>query len=295
LKAQLKAASEAKVELSALVARQIMSDAELQQISSTRAQLQRSFAAATAKRGQLANAMYELEVQSQQASDRAEKMLTIYKNKAGKLGLIPRAPEPFEHIDFSQTINGGAAHVASIHPDPTVEIKPALIQLKKNAIAHRLGLTDQVLSVEEKLAKLTETLQEKKENLHTLETSVQQLAKQLEDDKDKFGAEVARLNEQIDVILKRVAEAESTIESSRMSIDHEIQALRVRYDETQERISKLTKENVDEMNSMLTFIVSYRERIAEKTLQLKQLSESTGGTNIMSLTSTTNTTHTSQS
>jgi len=293
--AQLKAASEAKVELSALVARQNMSDAELQQISSTRAQLQRSFTAATAKRGQLANAMYELEVQSQQASDRAEKMLTIYKNKAGKLGLIPRAPEPFEHIDFSQTINGGAAHVASIHPDPTVEIKPALIQLKKNAIAHRLGLTDQVLSVEEKLAKLTETLQEKKENLHTLETSVQQLAKQLEDDKDKFGAEVARLNEQIDVILKRVAEAESTIESSRMSIDHEIQALRVRYDETQERISKLTKENVDEMNSMLTFIVSYRERIAEKTLQLKQLSESTGGTNIMSLATTTNTTHTSQS
>jgi SMC interacting uncharacterized protein involved in chromosome segregation len=181
---KLKAASANKTELSALVARQNMSDVELQQISSTRAQLERSSAAATAKRGQLSEAMYELEVRSTLASDRVEKMLTTYKSKAVKLGLIPRAPEPFEHVDFSQTINGGAADVANMLPDPTVEIKPALIQLKKNAVAHRLGLTDQVLSVEEKLANLTETLQEKRENLQILETSVQQLAKRLEDDKE---------------------------------------------------------------------------------------------------------------
>ncbi|KNZ58383.1 hypothetical protein VP01_193g5 [Puccinia sorghi] len=298
MEAKLKETSKVKAELSALVARQNISEMELQQISSTRAQLERSLAAATAKRGQLSESMYDLEVRSTLASDRVEKTLTIYKNKAVKLGLIPRGPEPFEHLDFSQTINGGAADVASMLPDPTVEIKPALIQLKKNAVSHRLGLTDQVLSVEEKLANLTEILQEKRENLQILETSVQQLAKQLEDDKEKFAAETSRLNEQIDNIIKRFTEVESTIEKSRMTVDQEIQALRVRFDETQERVSKLTKDNVDEMNSMLAFIVSYKERVGDKTSQLKLLSESTGGTSaIHTLAGSTNhadssTTHT---
>ncbi|PLW11020.1 hypothetical protein PCANC_19460 [Puccinia coronata f. sp. avenae] len=287
METKLKAASANKTELSALVARQNMSDVELQQISSTRAQLERSSAAATAKRGQLSEAMYELEVRSTLASDRVEKMLTTYKSKAVKLGLIPRAPEPFEHVDFSQTINGGAADVANMLPDPTVEIKPALIQLKKNAVAHRLELTDQVLSVEEKLANLTETLQEKRENLQILETSVQQLAKRLEDDKEKFASEMGRINEQIETIVKRAAESESTIEGSQVTIQREIQALRVRLDETEERVSKLTKENVDEMNSMLALIVAYKERVGDKTSQLKLLSESTGGTSLISLGSST--------
>ncbi|WAQ84499.1 hypothetical protein PtA15_5A69 [Puccinia triticina] len=277
IEAKLRESQKRKAELATLVAKQNISDVELQQISSTRAQLERSSATAAAKRSQLEETNLDLEVRSTQASDRVEKMLTIYKNKAVKLGLIPRAPEPFEHLDFSQTVNGGAADVANMLPDPTVEIKPALIQLKKNTIGHRLGLTDQVLAVEEKLANLTETLQEKRENLQISETSVQQLTKRLEDDKEKFAAETNRMNEQIDSILKRVTETESTIENSRMTIEHEIQALRVRLDETEDRISKLTKDNVDEMNSMLGFIVSYKERIGEKTLQLKLLSESTGG------------------
>ncbi|EFP81375.2 uncharacterized protein PGTG_06996 [Puccinia graminis f. sp. tritici CRL 75-36-700-3] len=269
-----------KAELAAVVAKQNISDAELQHISSTRAQLERSSAAAQAKHSQLKEAMLDLEVRSTQASDRVEKTLTMYKSKAVKLGLIPRAPEPFEHLDFSQTVNSGAADVFDMLPDTLIDIKPALIQLKKNAIVHRLGLTDQVLWVEEKLANLTETLQEKRENLHTLETSVQQLAKQLEDDKEKFAAEIGRMNEQINAVLKRVTDTESTIETNRITIGREIQALRVRFDETQERLSKLTKDNVDEMNSILGFIVSYKERIAEKTLQLKHLSESTGGPSI---------------
>ncbi|OAV86323.1 hypothetical protein PTTG_09843 [Puccinia triticina 1-1 BBBD Race 1] len=115
-------------------------------------------------------------------------MPTIFKDKAVKLGLIPRAPEPFEHLDFSQPVNSGGADVANMLPDPTVDIKPALIQLKKNTIAHRLGRTEQVLAVEEKLANLTEILQEKRERLQISETSVQQLTKRVEDDKEAGGS-----------------------------------------------------------------------------------------------------------
>ncbi|EHS63021.1 uncharacterized protein PGTG_21313 [Puccinia graminis f. sp. tritici CRL 75-36-700-3] len=124
--------------------------------------------------------MLGLAVRSTQASERVEKTLRIYKNKAVKPGLIPCAPEPFEHLDFIQTVNSGAADVVDMFPDTLIDIKPALIQLKKNAIDHRVGLTDQVLLVEDKLATLTETLQEKREHMQILETSVQQL---LEDHK----------------------------------------------------------------------------------------------------------------
>ncbi|KAA1119139.1 kinetochore-associated Ndc80 complex subunit ndc80 [Puccinia graminis f. sp. tritici] len=124
--------------------------------------------------------MLDLEVRSTQASHRVEKTLRIYKNKVVKPGLILRAPEPFEHLDFIQTVNSGAADVVDMFPDTLIDIKPALIQLKKNAIDHRVGLTDQVLLVEDKLATLTETLQEKREHMQILETSVQQL---LEDHK----------------------------------------------------------------------------------------------------------------
>ncbi|KAI9609582.1 hypothetical protein H4Q26_007542 [Puccinia striiformis f. sp. tritici PST-130] len=235
--ARLREVSKKKKELAVLVAEQNISDAELQQISSTRAQLERQVAAAEARRTQLRGPLDELQVRSSQAADRVEKQLTSYKNKAVKLGLIPRGPEPFEHVDFTQTVNGGAAAVADMLPDPTVEIKPALIQFKR-------------------------------------------MRSQLEDDKEKFASEIGRINEQIDNIHRRVTETESTIENSQMTIEHEIQALRVRYDETQERVSKLIKDNVDEMNSILGAIVSYKERIAEKTSQLKLLSESTGGSSI---------------
>lgn len=275
--AKLVEASKRKAELALAVDKQNISDVELQQISSTRSQLERSSAAAATKHLQLNESMLDLEIRTQQASDRVEKLLTTYKNKAVKLGLIPRAPEPFEHLDFSQSVNGGAADVANMLPDPTKDIKPALIQLKKIAIDHRLGLTDQVLSVEEKLANLKEALQEKRENLQILENSVQHLAKQLEDDKEKFALEASMMNEQIETIVRRTTETESTMENDRMTVEHEIQALRVRFDETQERLNKLTKDNVDEMNSMMAFILSYKERIKENTLQLKNLSESTGG------------------
>ncbi|KAA1123304.1 kinetochore-associated Ndc80 complex subunit ndc80 [Puccinia graminis f. sp. tritici] len=134
---KLRESQKKKAELAVVVAKQNISDAELQHISSTRAQLERSSSAAQAKPSQLKEAMLDLE------------------NKAVKPGLIPRAPEPSEHLDFIQTVNSGAAD-------------PALIQLKKNAINHRLGLADQVLLVEETLANLTETLQEKRENLQIL-------------------------------------------------------------------------------------------------------------------------------
>ncbi|CAH7666999.1 HEC/Ndc80p family-domain-containing protein [Phakopsora pachyrhizi] len=266
-----------KAELMVKVDKQNISDVELQQISSTRSQLERSSAAAATKRLQLTESMLDLEIKTQQASDRVENLITAWKNKAVKLGLIPRAPEPFENVDFSQSVNGGTLDVSSMLPDPTVEIKPALIQLKKDAIDHRLGLTDQVLGVEENLANITESLQEKRETLQSLEDSVQQLAKQLEDDKEKFMIEINMMNEQTESIIRRANEIESSIENNRLTIDHEIQALKVRYDETKERIAKLTQDNVNEMNSLLTFIVSYKEQIKEKTLQLKHLADSAGG------------------
>ncbi|MBW0498270.1 hypothetical protein O181_037985 [Austropuccinia psidii MF-1] len=277
--AKLKEASKQKAELVAKVDKQNISDVELQQISSTRSQLERSSAAAATKHLQLTESMMDLEIRTQQASDRVEKILTSWKNKAVKLGLIPRAPEPFEHVDFSQNVNGGASEVANMLPDPTVDIKPALIQLKKNAVEHRLGLTDQVLSIEEKFANLTDTLQEKKETLQTLESSVQEFAKQLEDEKEKWAMELNMLNEQVETILRRSNEIESTMENDKMSIRHEVQAYKVRLDETQEKIAKMTKDNVDEMNSTLSFILNFKERVKEKTLQLKTLSESTNLSN----------------
>ena len=98
--------------------------------------------------------------------------MTIYKNKSMKLGLIPCSPEPFEHLEFSQTINGDAADVASMLPNPNVDIKRAFMQLKKNTVGHCLGLTNQFLSVEGNLKNVTKTLQEKRENLQILETPV---------------------------------------------------------------------------------------------------------------------------
>jgi hypothetical protein len=41
------------------------------------------------------------------------------------------------------------------------------------------------------------------------------------------------------------------------------------------------------MNSMLALIVAYKERVGDKTSQLKLLSESTGGTSLISLGSST--------
>ncbi|KAH9817116.1 HEC/Ndc80p family-domain-containing protein [Melampsora americana] len=267
-----------KADLLVKVEKQNISDAELQQISSTRVQLERSAAAAATKHLQLTEAMMDLEIKSSQASDRLEKLITSYQNKAVKLGLIPRAPEPFDEIDFSQSVNGGSDQL----PDPTIEIKPALIQLKKNAIESRLGLTDQVLSMEEKLLNVNETEQEKRESLQVLEMSVQELTKQLEEDKEKFSLEMSMMNEQTESLLRRIHELQSVRENNQLTLKHEVEALKVRYSETKRRIAQLTKENVDEMNSTLGVIIRHKESIREKTRMLKSLADSMGDSNLMS-------------
>ncbi|KAG0147273.1 hypothetical protein CROQUDRAFT_43174 [Cronartium quercuum f. sp. fusiforme G11] len=265
-----------RAELAAKVEKQNITDIELQQISTTRTQLERAAAAAQTKRLQLTESMMDLEVKSSQASDRLEKMVTSYQNKAVQLGLIPRGPEPFDHVDFSQSVNGGAAEIEQMLPDPTVEIKPALVQLKKQAIESRLMLTDSVLSMEEKVLHVTENGQEKRENLQVQELAVQELTKQLEEDKEKFATEMNMMNEQTESILRRVNESESTRKNARMTMEHEIQALRVRYSETKRRIAQLTKENVDELNAMLGQIIRHKESVHEKTEMLKALAESMG-------------------
>ncbi|EGG07158.1 uncharacterized protein MELLADRAFT_116381 [Melampsora larici-populina 98AG31] len=275
---KLKDLSHKKADLLVKVEKQNISDAELQQISSTRVQLERSAAAAATKHLQLTEAMMDLEIKSSQASDRLEKLITSYQNKAVKLGLIPRAPEPFDEIDFSQSVNGGSDQL----PDPTIEIKPALVQLKKNAIDSRLGLSDQVLSMEEKLLNVNETEQEKREGLQVLEMSVQELTKQLEEDKEKFSLEMSMMNEQTDSLLRRIHELQSVRENNQLTLKHEVEALRVRHSETKRRIAQLTKENVDEMNSTLGVILRHKESIGEKTRMLKSLADSMGDSNLMS-------------
>lgn len=172
---KLKEATQRRTELATRVEKQNITDVELQQISSMRTQLERQSAAAATKHLQLTESMMDLEVKSSQATDRLEKLITSYMDQAISCGLVPRGPTPFEHVDFSLELGSEIG---------MEEIRPSLVQLKKNSIQERLSSTDQVILTEEKVLRLNETFQEQRESLESLETSVVQLAKRLEEDKE---------------------------------------------------------------------------------------------------------------
>lgn len=153
-------------------------------MNADRNKLQANTKAAADRHQELFETSGNLEIKVQNVSDGIEKLITTYKTKAFALELIPRGPSPFEDVDFNQALNGAAADLADMVPDPQAEVKPALTRLKKMTMDQRREVGDQVLAMEEKLTAIGEVILEKKELHGSAEAQVDHVTTQVNEAKE---------------------------------------------------------------------------------------------------------------
>lgn len=114
---------------------------------------------------------YALEIDLQKQLNSASNVCTIYEAKATALGLLPGPTEGYEHVDFSQEINGAVENPV---PDCTSEVKPAIAALRNKTRVEVSRLNGEDVVMEERITRVNEALAELREVVEGGEAELEQ-------------------------------------------------------------------------------------------------------------------------
>lgn len=151
-------------ETSEAVKAQGFTPVEIQEMTTERAKLTANQTLANKKQQALLEKTLSLEIQLQKRIDKAQALTGTYDTKAQSLGVLPRPPDGYEHVNFAQEVQGAAENPV---PDCLTFVKPALTELKAKDKA-AWGVTDgEDVVLEERITRLNEALSELKEVCQT--------------------------------------------------------------------------------------------------------------------------------
>lgn len=167
---QEKAATLERKKLSKIVEEQNLSEVDVQRLTSDRQTLDAKLKTARIEKEEKSRRAYDLEIKRSQAFNVIERLVDEYEAKATKLGLIPEAPKGYEHIDFLQELNGAASSPASMVPDCTSQIKPAIGRLRQDTTAARREEEERALGLEEECTDLRDRITTKYAECEEAET-----------------------------------------------------------------------------------------------------------------------------
>lgn len=176
---QEKGAVSERERLTRTVEEQNLSEVEVHRLTSDRQSLDVNLKRARSEREEKSRRTYDLEIKRSQAYSMIERLVEEYENKAAKLGLIPNPPKGYEHLSFYQELNGSAATPASMVPDCTSTIKPAIGRLKQDTMGVRRAEEERVLSIEEELGDLKDKTRALFEECEEAETRYKALLAEL--------------------------------------------------------------------------------------------------------------------
>lgn len=180
LEQQEKAAIAERKKLAQIVQEQNLTEVDIHRLTSERQELDAKLRTARAEKEEKLRKAYDLEVKQSQAFGVMERRVEEYEAKATKLGLIPKPPPQYEHIDFQQGLNGAAPNPAGMVPDCTSQIKPAIARLKADSVKDRHEVEEQVMGAEEDLAEINARISVKDAESYETETRLKNQLAELE-------------------------------------------------------------------------------------------------------------------
>ncbi|KAI5479353.1 hypothetical protein MNV49_003687 [Pseudohyphozyma bogoriensis] len=257
--------------LNASIQSQGMTPAEISQLSTERAQLAANQAAIQKKQQQKLEATMSLEIELQKRLDRANNLITSYTTKAEGLGVLPRGPEGYEHIQFEQELNGAADNPV---PDCLREVKPALMELRGKAKQVGAETAEADLELEEKITELKETIAELKEGWENDEVVLEQVEGRNTALKDLAGTEFNAANSELEALMTQVSQLQSTAGNM-------LATAQARYDQRVKELEQeeiLTNEvrtaNREALEVALEDLLTYKQSVIEYTEALDRVAQS---------------------
>lgn len=150
-------------------------------MNSERTNLQQALAQANQKQETILKKSYDLEIDLQRGLENTAQLCATYELKATAIGVLPTPPEGYEHVNFTQELNGAADNPV---PDCQTLLRPALLQFKAKAKAECSKLNEDDVILEEKITRTKETIAELKESFEADEMEMDQADKDVQDAKE---------------------------------------------------------------------------------------------------------------
>lgn len=155
-----------------------MTEGEVQNLSTQRANLSHSLQAITTKHQTLQTKSLNSEIELTRALSSAEALCANYTSKAEALGLLPFPPDGYESINFEQEINGAIENPVM---DCLTFIKPALVELRTKAKEGFTKTQSESIVLEEQITREKESIGELKEESETHDSELKNEEAQLRD------------------------------------------------------------------------------------------------------------------
>ncbi|KAI5477660.1 hypothetical protein MNV49_006046 [Pseudohyphozyma bogoriensis] len=258
--------------LQTAVRAQGMSPTEVAHLSSERAKLAEAQASINKKQGAKLETMGHLEIELAKKLERANRMIARYQTKAEVLGVLPRAPEALEHVQFEQEVNGAMDNPVSELKD----VKPAMVELRKKE-KEKLAKTGEAdLELEEKITEIKEVLRDLKETLENDEEMLRQLETMNVALKENVNTELTTTNNELESLAKQVYELYSTA-------GHPLAIAQARYDQ---RVKELEQEgtlanevrtaNRAALEHEIEELIAYKQHVCDRLPELMNAAERQG-------------------
>lgn len=285
---------EEKATTQADVDAQGLTPADIDRMNTEREKLSRGLAQTTQKLGESQGRLNERESDAQTKLEALERAVSRYNTLAYQIGIIPAsapnaAGKSFElEIMPTRTSKGesdkllldaqsGYQPAQLLNRDLRHDIKPALSQLKLDITARIHRAQDENIRMQEAIEKVSETLEDRKEEIDTLEARVASANAEYMDVKENTQAETNASNAECEKLEAKLQRMRVDMSRGALELEQRVQSVTIEHDQLQyaqqalrEKLHSETQRVIEEVIAfklhIQTNLANYEERV-EQALQ----------------------------
>ncbi|KAK9760744.1 kinetochore-associated Ndc80 complex subunit ndc80, partial [Basidiobolus ranarum] len=196
---KLTQSEEDKAILQKQVDEQQVSIIDMERMNTERDQLTKTLKSVNAKLDEVNQISWEKEIESLKKLDDVERAIQEFNSSSYRLGLIPSESPYANGTEFEIKLNQHATRIEEmVSVDIKNVIRPALVDLRSNLNGSLHHTEDEAIALQENLDHLTEVVNDKVEELKSLESRIQRLVAQYQDEKEAASKENSTGNTEMD-------------------------------------------------------------------------------------------------
>ena len=259
---ELEVTNKEKDELQFIVDNQEVSPADVDRMNAEREQLSRQIEQLTEKNTEMEKLIWDREIATQKKLDEVDKVSQDFNARAYRLKLVPRTAAYADGEDFELKLNNHAQRPDEmVNLDLRGSVKTSLMDLRSKLKNHILKCEDDCLMLKEKLDSLLESINEKLEDIRTVEARLQHAHEQYAADREQSEAEMQMKKDEIEQIERELRK--SKLEGTKVLFEaQKVERTLARdYDDAVRRMGDQKERAAKELLAALEHCVSFKSHI----------------------------------
>ncbi|BFZ65251.1 kinetochore-associated Ndc80 complex subunit ndc80 [Saitoella coloradoensis] len=279
---EIKQLAAEKSELQAQVDAQPVSPAEVDRMTAEREKLIKDLDIVQNKSDEISKVLYDREIASQKRAEVVEKLISTYNTFGYRIGVIPEtAPHANGHsfeLDLTAEQEDGSVNTRPdkmVNRDLRHEIRPLLTQLRADMGGKVHAQQNESLRLDDILGRVCEGLQDKRDELDTLEAKIASLVEESESLKETSAAESTRSNVDAEKLERELQHVRLHAQAGVLAIEQRAQAVAIEYDTLAQEANERREEMYTQVIKVLDEVIKFKLYVQSglETLETEVLEE----------------------